>query len=85
MGRVWLLNITVINEIYLLLSYCYFFIFRFTASHEAEYFNGSAIATASHDTLQTVDGNRKCFNEFTPVSKVLINTLMAFNYDCFIR
>ena len=60
MGRVWLLNIIVINVI------CFYICFRFMASHRSEYFTGATDATEAHDKIQTVAGNATWFNEFTP-------------------
>ena len=45
MGRVWLLNIIVINEIY------FYICFRFMASHRSAYFNGATDVTDAHDSL----------------------------------
>jgi hypothetical protein len=36
------------------------------ASHRIEYFTGATDATDEHDKIQTVAGNAKWFNEFTP-------------------
>ena len=63
MGRVWLLNIVVINEIYLLLTnYNFYNFFRFMASHRSEYFTGATDATDAYEKIKTVAGNATWFN-----------------------
>jgi hypothetical protein len=59
-GRVWLLNIIVINAIY------FYICFRFMASHRSVYFSGATDANGTHEKSQFVAGNATWFNEFTP-------------------